>query len=248
MRDANIRRNNAMFRLRSIYNEQPEALDKIDQAFYGFEVDIEDMDIANTILARAGLPSLDASSPDPLAELNAIKKAMEADVPKNTPESLNVPPRPKNPIRRVRFSDPLEASPSNTEGVENSTCVIFSSKLCDLTQLISYRSVSADRPCAKSSSHSLASATDCVSPQAQVHDRNDPPQSIPAEAIVNPHASIDATVDTAGGDVVFTVIQDSISQSTKVRRGHPRGQEKPTGGSSTQNENIVSQIFFFLVI
>lgn len=115
MRDANIRRNKAMFQLRSIYTDQPEALDKIDQVFYGFEVDIDDMDVANTILARAGLPSLDASAPDPLAEMNAIKKAMEAQACNQAVRPLDLPPRTKNPTRKARFSNPKEPSSANKE-------------------------------------------------------------------------------------------------------------------------------------
>ncbi|KAL5536460.1 hypothetical protein ACEPAF_282 [Sanghuangporus sanghuang] len=120
-REANIRRNKALFRLQSVYENEPDKLAKIDQAFYSFEVDVDDMDVANTILARAGLPSMDALAPDPLAELDAIRKLMEEEAATHKTKKLDPPARPKNPPRKVHFSDPLETGPASSRASYIST-------------------------------------------------------------------------------------------------------------------------------
>ncbi|KAL5492984.1 hypothetical protein ACEPAI_4432 [Sanghuangporus weigelae] len=219
-RDANIRGINTMFRLRSIYEIEPEKLEKIDKAFFGLEVDVDDMDVANTILARAGLPSMDASAPDPLAELSTFENTMEEQVTKKkASKDLDLPPRPKNPLRKS-FIDETD------DGLNN-----------PLPEHIVSVPTSLDTVVLPCSTPQVDSPT-AIAPIPAV----EPPSS---PSIVHHTSQINnitrGTGTSAASDLQEDVQISCVSKakqtagSVKRNRGHPR---KQAGNSSIEKENL----------
>ena len=124
-RDANVRYISARFFLEEKYSNNPEELDKIQDVLQSFKPDVDDYDIANTILAKAGISGSVDSTTDPLAELR--------DTFVSKPKPVTARPRKgkvpvvDNPRRSSRLSAPEQslhiASDSNDIQATNTDVV-----------------------------------------------------------------------------------------------------------------------------